>query len=534
MTLRDKFIRSFGWQALNVFSQVLLQLAFISILARLISKEAFGVMAIALVVVGFIEIFSQIGIGPALIQRKELTQENINGAFFISVFLGLVFTIGLYVIAPWIADYYDHQPLTKVLRWIGLSFIISALAIVPRSLIIKEMSFKKLFFCSITAMTIGNLGVGLTLAYLGYDLWAYVFALLSQNVLMTVSYWYFHPVKITFTWNWATTADMIRYGGGSTLFNVFNYAATKIDTLIVGKLANAPEFLDTPNAELNGQVVEPESSFIPSSATELSIAEKSWSTTGIYDRSVYLMSLPITVLGKLSDSVMFSGLSQLQDDLPKLQRAFLSAVYHIGLLVIPGAIFMVFFAEEITILFLGDKFYDSVPIVSILFISVAFRSLIKISDSVVRALDKVYTASAIKAMFFVLVALGTYFGWDFGLKGVAWGLVIAVFVQFIMMKAFTLKLVKLNWSKLIKKLIPGVIAGMLVALISIPSQWINTFLADYLLLRLMIALALNGVLLLVVAWFVPFIFRQGKDNVLASIAEKLPISSLRKRWGSKS
>lgn len=491
-------------------------------------------MAIALVVVGFIEIFSQIGIGPALIQRKELTQENINGAFFISVFLGLVFTIGLYLIAPWIAEYYEHPPLTKVLRWIGLSFIISAIAIVPRSLIIKEMSFKKLFFCSITAMTIGNLGVGLTLAYLGYDLWAYVFALLSQNVLMTVSYWYFHPVKITFSWNWATTADMIRYGGGSTLFNVFNYAATKIDTLIVGKLANAPDFIDNTQVDLSGQAVEPGSEFTPPTEVGISGDQKSWSTTGIYDRSVYLMSLPITVLGKLSDSVMFSGLSQLQDDLPKLQRAFLSAVYHIGLLVIPGAIFMVFFAEEITILFLGDKFYESVPIVSILFISVAFRSLIKISDSVVRALDRVYTASAIKAMFFVLVALGTYFGWDFGLKGVAWGLVIAVAVQFVMMKGFTLKLVKLNWSRLIKKLIPGVITGIIVICISYFAQWVNTFIPDFLLLRLFVALLLNASLLLVVAWFVPFIFKQGKDNILASIAEKLPISSLRQRWGSKS
>ncbi|MFM1931588.1 MAG: hypothetical protein RL226_891, partial [Bacteroidota bacterium] len=84
MTIREKFIRSFGWQAINVSTQVLLQLVFVSILARQISEQAFGVMAIALVVVGFVEIFSQIGIGPALIQRKNLTQKHINGAFFIS------------------------------------------------------------------------------------------------------------------------------------------------------------------------------------------------------------------------------------------------------------------------------------------------------------------------------------------------------------------------------------------------------------------------------------------------------------------
>ena len=510
MSTREKFIASFGWQALNVFSQVILQLIFISILARLITKDAFGVMAIALFVVGFIEIFSQIGIGPALIQRKELTKEHINGAFFISLLLGIGFTIALYLVAPLVAAFYEDEVLTSVLRWIGLSFLISALAIVPKSLIIKEMSFKKLFFCSGTAMTIGNLGVGLTLAYSGYDIWAYVFALLAQNTLMTITYWIFHPVKIGTSWNWETTKDMIRYGGGSTLFNMFNYAATKIDVLIVGK------FGSTGADAADGRAYD------------------RWSTTGIYDRSAYLMSLPITVLGKLSDSVMFSGLSQLQDDKPKLQRAFLSAIYHIALLVIPGAIFMVFFAEEITILFLGDQYFDAIPIVEILFISVAFRSLIKIADSVVRALDRVYTASGIKAIFFVLVGLGTFFALPAGLKGVAWALVGSVAIQFVMMMTLSLKLVDLSWKRLIKKVIPGIILGIFVVIASALAKLINMNIDDMRLLRLFIALIINGGIVLIMAWYLPWLFKQGKDNVLQTIAERIPVKALKARWGRKS
>lgn len=503
MNIREQFIRSFGWQALNVFSQVVLQLIFISLLARLITEEAFGVMAIALVVVGFIEIFSQIGIGPALIQRKDLNQDHINGAFFISLILGIGFTLGLYLLAPAIAAFYEHEPLVSVLRWIGLSFLISALAIVPKSLIIKEMDFKKLFFCSTTAMTIGNLGVGLTMAYAGYNLWAYVGALLSQNALMTITYWVFRPTKIGRRWDWQATRQMIRYGGGSTLFNMFNYAATKIDTLIVGKFG----YIDTADT-----------------------AAGRWKSTGIYDRSVYLMGLPITVLGKLSDSVMFSGLSLLQDDRAKLQRAFLSAIYHIGLLVIPGSVFMVFFADEITVLFLGEKYMDAVPIVQILFISVAFRSLIKVGDSVVRALDRVYTGSIIKAIFFVLVGVGAYFGLKAGLKGVAWALVAAVVLQFFLMMGLSLSLTHLRFRHLIKKLVPGVIAAVIVTLASLLATQINHQLEEWRLARLLVALIINGGCILATAWFVPFIFRQGKDNILGTLADKLPVRFLRNRW----
>ncbi len=503
MSLKQKFVTSFGWQAVNVFSQVVLQLIFISVLARLISEEAFGVMAIALVVVGFIEIFSQIGIGPALIQRKNLTAEHINGAFFISLLLGIGFTLSLYFAAPLVANFYDHQPLVPVLRWIGLSFLISALAIVPRSLIIKELAFKKLFFISAVAMTVGNLIVGLGLAFAGFDLWAYVFALLSQNVLMTVGYWLAHRVKIGTRFDGKATKDMIRYGGGSTLFNIFNYAATKIDTLIIGKFGS-----DIGGAEAGR-----------------------WRDTGIYDRSVYLMGLPITVLGKLSDSVMFSGLSMLQDDRRRLKRALLSAIYHIGLLVIPGSVFMVFWADEITVLFLGEKYIDAVPIVRILFISVAFRSIIKVGDSVVRALDRVYTASLIKALFFVMVGLGAYFGLSAGLKGVAWAIVIAVAIQFLFMMRLSMSMAGLSMKRMFKKLVPGVIGGVIVSGASFGALQLLSAFEGIRLMRLIIALIINGSVLLAVAWFVPFFFKQGDDNILETIASKLPLQSLQRRWG---
>lgn len=484
-------------------TQVILQLVFISLLARLISEEAFGVMAIALVVVGFIEIFSQIGIGPALIQRKELTDEHINGAFLISVFLGVVFTLLLYFIAPLVAKFYDHEPLTLVLRVIGLSFFISAIAIVPKSLIIKEMAFKKLFIAALIAMSVGNIGVGLFLAFSGYDLWAYVIALLSQNVLMTIAYWYFHPIKVSLKWSWAATGDMIRYGGGSTLFNMFNYAATKIDTLIVGKFGGMHSDL---------------------------MAENNWKNTGIYDRAVYLMGLPITVLGKLSDSVMFSGLALLQDDQPRLQRAFYSAFYHIALLVIPGSVFMIFYADEITVLFLGPKYSDAVPIVQILFISVAFRSLIKIGDSVVRALDAVYLGSAIKAFFFLMVGAGTYFGLQFGLQGVAWFLVLSTAIQFFLMTGLSIRLTGTHGAVTIKKTIPAILVGGFVALTCWGTSSISLALELPRWLSLLVGVLVNGVALISLALAVPWMFKQGKDNVLATIASKIPVGIFRNRW----
>ena len=85
------FAQSIRWQTVNVVTQVVLQLAFISLLARILEPADFGVMAIALVVVGFIEIFAQVGIGPSLIQRKDLSPQHTRTAFSFSLVLGCLF-----------------------------------------------------------------------------------------------------------------------------------------------------------------------------------------------------------------------------------------------------------------------------------------------------------------------------------------------------------------------------------------------------------------------------------------------------------
>ena len=92
-------------------------------------------------------------------------------------------------------------------------------------------------------------------------------------------------------WRWNDLLDMLAYGGRSTIFNWFNYAATKADTVLVGEFAQS-------NPTTGG----------------------GWTATGLYDRSAHLMSLPITILGKLGDSVLFSGMSALQTELQALQR----------------------------------------------------------------------------------------------------------------------------------------------------------------------------------------------------------------------
>ncbi len=446
------FASSIRWQSANVVSQVVLQLLFIMALARLISKADFGVMSIALVVVGFVEIFAQIGIGPSLVQRKDLQPRHIRAAMHFSIGLGVAFFALMYGMAPQVGIWFNSDALVEVLRWVAFSFILSSIALVPRSLLVRHMDFKRLFAAAMIAMVIGNLGIGLGLAYAGYGVWAYVAALLSQNAVLGLCFWMMKPQGsegLWGRWQWTDLREMLAYGGRSTIFNWFNYAATKADTVLVGEFAQA-------NPAAGG----------------------GWTATGLYDRSAHLMSLPITILGKLGDSVLFSGMSALQTEMQALQRVVSRGIALIAWLVIPGSLALAWFATEVAVLLLGADYADAGPIVRILFIGVAFRSLIKLADAVVRATDQLGPAIAIKVAYLTGLILTIYSALRSGggLEGVAWAVTACTVLQFLVFYAWLGR--ALQWHR--AAAFHATASGWLGALIAIPGYFaINWLMPDW-------------------------------------------------------
>ena len=504
-----RFTSSLKWQSVNVTVQVVLQLGFIAALARLISPDAFGVMAIALVVVGFIEIFAQVGIGPALIQNSHVSDKHRQTAFIFSILLGVIFFCGTYAAAPAVADFYEKPELTKVLRWIALSFIISGASVVPRSMLIKEMRFKSLFACSAIAMVLGNLIIGLGLAVNGYEIWAYVCALLSQNSILGICYWFAFPGPVGLKMDKGALKEMVGYGGRSTIFNMINYAAGKVDTMIVAKFST------------------------------------DWRLTGFYDRSSYLMGLPVTVLGKLGDSVLFSGMSMLQSNTERLKNTVLKASHAISTLVIPLTALLVLRAENFTVLILGDQYLKAVPIVSVLFLCVALRSFIKIGDASMRATDSLTIGSLIKLGFLGAVCYGV---WDVMNSGgaeydhfylAAGAVVVATALQAVAVAMWIWLGLKVNVLRLVKSILPGLALCLPVLAADYALQneifegvllWSSGLLTELdQIVRISLHITISAIVALILVLALPKILDGGIPEMRQQLASKIPNSFISKR-----
>ncbi|MDA0728700.1 MAG: lipopolysaccharide biosynthesis protein [Bacteroidetes bacterium] len=482
---------SLSWQTLNVMLQVGLQLIYMALLARWIAPEDFGVMAIALVVVGVVEIFAQVGIGPSIVQQPHLTPSHIATAWWFSAGLGLVFFAGMYLAAPALSAHYETPALCQVLRWISLSFVISGFSVVSRSLLIKRMDFRALTACALAGMVVGNLGIGLWMASQGAGLWAYVTALLVQNGVLSLGYVWFARIPLHARWDGAALGSLLTYGGRSTVFNLLTYAGAKVDMLMVKESLG-------------------------------------WRDVGWYDRAVYLMGLPVTVLGKLGDSVLFSGLSAMQDNRDQLRATSLRGLHLISLLTLPMTIVLVWQAEGITRLILGPKFDGAAPLAQTLFLAVALRALTKLGDANIRALDGLRWGITIKLVFLGTLAVGVQWALTrgHGSQGAAWAVVAASGVQWLLTMGWMTQTLGISWPELLRFVRPGI--GMAIAVAipmgAIPSSawWVSTAIA--------VCLAVCAALVFPGLALPKAVDPQG--TLRSWVAARLPMRGLRSRWES--
>lgn len=434
MAERKQLMESFSWNTLTVVLQVVIQLVYTAVLARWIVPEDFALMGVVLSIMGFAEIFSQVGIGPALIQRKEITQAHINGAFWTAVGLGLTFTLLFEAMSGWLQEAYSMPKLAEVVQLVCTSFLISALSVVPRSLMMREMRFKQFFIASMVSIVGGNVVVGLTLAFMNYGVWAYAWALFAQNALMSMAYWWMHPGKVGFTGTGKGVRELLHYGTGSTLFNALNYAATKVDVSLVP--------LGLPSSQL--------------------------ALAGMYERSAYVVSLPITIMAKLSDNVLFSGMSKMQDQTERLTRLVLMTTHMLSLITVPLSIWVMWNAETIMVLYLGPQYSGSGDVLRFLFVAVIFRTLNRVSDSLLRALDATFKASWIKALYVLMMGLGTWIAVPYGVKYVGLAIALSTLVHFIMGAWLGQKLLHGHLFHVFEATLSGWKLGLLVMLTTGP------------------------------------------------------------------
>ena len=428
--LTKSTLSGFAWQYTSFFTEAVLQLIVLAILARLLSPEDFGILGIAMVVVGFAALFSELGVGPALIQRSELTSIHIRVGFTLSILLSLILTLILMAVSPWVAELLRNDHITSVFSVISLNFLFSGFGVVAESLLIRNLQFRRLMWARVGSYLFGYALIGVTLAWLGYGVWALVGATLSQSLLNSVLLLLLKPHPATPSLARSEMRELLFFGGGFTLARFLNYSANQGDYFVVGRIMGSEAL-------------------------------------GVYSRAYQLMMLPAKYFGQVLSGVLFPVMAKLQLEQKQLTKTYLTGIAMIALVSAPLGALMVTTAPEIVHVLLGSKWSDTIIPFQILALGVVPRATYKIDDALARALGAMYRRSIRDAIYATAVVLGAVIGLRWGLPGVAIGVLGAVILNYILALRMSMKLLNCSWSEIIKALSPTVYPTVVVAVVSI-------------------------------------------------------------------
>lgn len=481
------------WTALSMGALAVAELVALLVLSRLLSPREFGLYAAALVVIKFSSIFQGLGVAPAIVQRPILEERHLRVGFTLSLLLGLAVTGLVWMIAPVIAELMRLDDLAPVVRATCVVFLFQAISMVALACAQRALRFRWLAGVDTFTFAIGFAGVGLALAWFGFGVWALVGGLIAQNFLRTVVLLVGqqHPMRPKLERR--AIGELLYFGGGFTLARVFNYLATQVDKLVVGRWLGAEAL-------------------------------------GLYSLASQFMTQPAVIFGQILDRVLFPTMALVQEDHARLARAYRSGVAACALFVLPTSVVVAIAAPELVMVLLGKGWEGIIFPFQILALGMLFRTSYKLSDTGVRATGAVYARAWRQAVFVLAVAVGSVAGLPWGVPGVALGVVAAIVLNFFLMAQLSLRLTGMSWSDFGMAHLPGVaLTGAIGTSVWALVEWLREIQVAPLPLLLDVALVATAESLLL-CWLVPALFL-GQDglSVLRILVSLAPARFQRRR-----
>ena len=430
-TMTAQAVSGLRWSSLGYAALLLANVVYTVTMSRLLDPVAFGLMALAQIVVLFVQFFVRMGLASALVQKPELSKEDVRAASTAGVAVGVALYAALWALAPVISDLFRAPALTSVLRLLGVTFLIEGMSMVGLGLLRRQLRFRELSIITFATYVLGYVVVGISLALLGAGVWSLVVgALVSSGSQMVWQYALLrHPVRPVLQWK--PYQYVCGYGMRLSGAHVLDYVGSNLDTFTVGRFAST-------------------------------------AVVGQYSRGYYLAVQPLRVyLAQTLTNVLFSHLSRIQEDGVRLRRAYLSMLMLSGLVVFPVCAGMAVAAREFVRVVLGPQWGLAATIVPWFALAAACSVISALSQMVAEARADLNRSIAVQAAY--VVALGAFLlaAVEYRSHGVwvyAAAVVGAEFLRLVGYLGLMRRLVRFTFTDLCASFAPAVFASAAVGL----------------------------------------------------------------------
>ena len=330
-SLKAQGTKAFLWDFLGKMVRQGMGFIVTIFLARLLEPSDFGLIAMVMVIIGVASVFTDVGLGAALIQRRRVHPAHYSSVFYFNIIVGSLLTMITYFSATGISEFYNNEQLILLVQVMSPLFIINAFSSVQTARLRKELNYALLTKITLISSLISGI-VGVSLAFWGAGVWSLVAQALTMGIVYNILIWTAGHWKPSLGFSWKALTQLWGFGFRMFLSGILDSTFAKLDFLIIGKL------------------------FAPA-------------TLGFFERATSLNNIVAQYSSGSLMAVLFPVLSKVQNDLPRFQNIVLKSLGIITFIsfLLLGGLYLV--AEELIVLLFSEKWLPSVDFFKILILS---------------------------------------------------------------------------------------------------------------------------------------------------------------------
>jgi O-antigen/teichoic acid export membrane protein len=423
MSLKQKALSGIFWTLIQQFSSQGISFIVTIILARLLLPEQFGLIAILNVFVNIGSILMDGGMGQSLIRTENPDIEDYSTVFYFNLIVSFIIYSVVYILSPFIAEFYNQPELEYITKWYCIIFITNAFSSIHYTRLTKNMEFKKELTITIPSLILSST-VGVLMAYNGFGIWSLVVSSILQSTTVGIQLWFRSDWKPIFKFNKEKFYFHFKYGYKLTLSGILDAFFNNIYVLIIGKYFAAIQ-------------------------------------VGFFNRADSLKQLPVNNISSVLNKITFPLFAKIQDDNERLKEMNKKIMQMVLYFVAPTLLIMAALGEPLFRLLFTDKWLPAVPYFQILCWGGILYPIHAYNLNILKVKGRSDLFLRLEIFKKVIVIITIISSISFGIIGLLYGTIITSIIAFFINTYYTGKLINYSSFKQLKDLTPILIVAAL-------------------------------------------------------------------------
>ena len=435
--LKAKAKNAIFWSMFSTVGGIFIQLVYGIIMARLLTPNDFGLVAMAMVIITISKSLVDSGFYQAIIQKKEVSRDQLSAVLKFNLILGLTISSSIILFSNNLAVFFGEQNLTEILCILAFTILLEAFSLAQRAVLVKELQFKLISKIEIFSIFFSSC-FGILLALNDFGVFSLVFKTTLQIILTTSLYWTLHPLKINFFSSFKFLKEFFNFGSKVFIADQIEIISNQITFGLIGKRFDS---------------------------SDLGFFTKA------FQYHVLLSQTAIVSINK----VVFPTLSKVQNDNEKLRNGYRVLLKMSAFFILPLMLISFINGKEMILILLGDQWEGAIPYFRILCLGGVFYpfTVFNLNIIKVKGLGTLYLKTCLISKGIIIPSV--LIGLNFGILGVAIALVSQQIFSATVNSFYAGKLIDYSFTKQIKDVLPFFISAILALL---PTLFIYSLLAN--------------------------------------------------------